>query len=106
MQFSRWIVARRSVLLVLIALALLGLFRFKLDVEVLNLLPPRDEVTRGLLLYQRHFLNSSELIVTLQASSAEAASEAVEKAVRTLRANPALVRDVFWQPPWNDSLKA
>lgn len=97
---------RRLVLAALVVLAVFGAFRLKLDVEVLNLLPTDNQVSRGLLIYQKRFLNSSELIVTVQAENAEESTRAVESIVRKLRAATNLVQTFFWQPPWNDSIAA
>jgi predicted RND superfamily exporter protein len=94
------------VFLLLVILAVIGAFRLKLDVEVLNLLPGNNQVSRGLLLYQKRFLNSGELIITVQAESAEESSKAVDAIVHTLSPATNLLKTVFWQPPWNDSIMA
>ncbi len=93
------------VLLALIALAAVGLSRISLDVEVLNLLPTDNSISRGLLLYQKHFLNAGELVVTLQAESSEEAAAAVEAIVGRVRPQTNLVERFFWQPPWNESIQ-
>jgi predicted exporter len=96
---------RTPVLLVLIALAVVGLGRFHLDVEVLNLLPTNNSISRGLLIYQQRFLNAGELVVTLQAESSEQATAAVKALVATMQPKTNLVERLFWQPPMNDSIQ-
>ncbi len=95
---------RGLVLLVLIGLAAVGFARLSLDVEVLNLLPTDNPISRGLLIYQQHFLNAGELVVTLEAESSEEAVAAVDAVVKRVRPQTNLVERLFWQPPWNDSL--
>ena len=63
---------KRWLWLLLIPLAF-GLVRLRFDVEVLNLLPSKLPVVQGLKLFQQHFAGAEELIVTLEADSAEAA---------------------------------
>jgi len=101
---KRWF--GRAILLALIGLALLGVKRFQLDVEMLHLLPRDNPVSAGLLLYQEHFLNAGELVVTLQADEPEHAAAAVDAVVRQIRPETNLVERLFWQPPWNDSIEA
>ncbi len=96
---------RGLMLLALIALAAIGLARLSLDVEILHLLPTNNSVSRGLLIYQERFLNAGELLVTLQAESSEQATAAVDSIARRVRPQTRLVERLFWQPPWNDSLK-
>ena len=48
-----------------------GALRF--DVDVLNLLPPDEPTVQGLKLYQQHFANARELVITLRAPDAEQA---------------------------------
>ena len=56
-------------LLLLLPLGL-GLARLRFDVDILNPLPANLSVAHGLQLYQKHFANSGELIITLQAPTA------------------------------------
>src|SRR6185369_6101405 len=56
-------------LLLLVPVAL-GLTRLRFDVEVFDLLPPSLPAVEGLKLYQEHFANARELIITVQAQSA------------------------------------
>ena len=57
-------------LLLLVAVGL-GLWRLRFDVDILNLLPPDEPTVQGLKLYQKHFANARELVVTLRAPDAE-----------------------------------
>ena len=47
-----------------------GMFRLRFDTDVLNLLPDDLPVVQGLQLYQRHFTDSRELIITVRAPDA------------------------------------
>jgi hypothetical protein len=47
------------------------LARLRFDVDILNLLPPDEPTVQGLKLYQQHFTNARELVVTLRAPDAE-----------------------------------
>src|SRR6266849_1597683 len=51
--------------LLLLAPVALGLARLRFDVEVLDLLPTQLPVVRGLVLYQQHFANARELLLTV-----------------------------------------
>jgi predicted exporter/lauroyl/myristoyl acyltransferase len=87
-------------LLLLLVPLLAGLARVRLDTEVLNLLPASVLVVRGLQLYQRHFTNARELIVTVRSADADAAGTAARLLATALRAEPRLVAEATWQPPW------
>ncbi len=86
--------------LVLIVPVTLGLMRLSFDVEVLDLLPSDVRAVQGLKLYQQHFANARELIVTVQGHSAEQAENAARSLAEALRKNTNLVAQVTWQPPW------
>src|SRR5436309_764811 len=77
-----------------------GLWRLKFDVEVLDLLPPELKVVQGLKLYQQHFANARELIVTVKASDPETAEEISRRVAEALRSETNLVSSVIWEPPW------
>ncbi len=55
-----------------------GVARLRFDADVLDLLPARIPAVQGLKLYQDHFSNSRELIITVQATSAETAKSAAQ----------------------------
>lgn len=77
-----------------------GLARVRLDTEVLNLLPESVPAVRGLQLYQKHFANSRELILTIRAPGADSAETAARLLGEALRRETNLADRVVWQPPW------
>src|SRR3954464_8732510 len=93
----------RVVIFLLFAIAIAGLFRLKLDVEILNLLPKNNSVAEGLRLYQRYFLNSRELIVTVQSSDPAITETVTTNLAASLTAQSNLVAKVFSEPPWMSS---
>jgi len=64
---SRW--NRAWWLLLFVPLAI-GLGRLRIGTEVLDLLPPDEPAVQGLKIYQQHFANARELILTLRAADA------------------------------------
>jgi predicted RND superfamily exporter protein/lauroyl/myristoyl acyltransferase len=78
----------------------LGLCRLRFDVDILNLLPPDEPTVQGLKLYQKHFTNARELVVTLRAPDAERAERLAGALADRLRQQTNLVAGVSWQPPW------
>jgi uncharacterized protein len=86
--------------LALLVPLVIGFWRLRFDVEVFDLLPQNLSVVQGLKLYQAHFANARELIVTLRGSSAEDTENAARKIAGTLRNQPDLVAGVTWEPPW------
>jgi predicted exporter/lauroyl/myristoyl acyltransferase len=97
---SRWNRARWLLLLVPLAL---GLTRLRIDTEVLNLLPPDEPSVQGLKIYQQHFANAHELIITLRSAEADKAEHLAEVLANRLRAESNLVAGVSWQPPWMEN---
>src|SRR6185503_9769009 len=93
----------RIVLYLLLVVAIGGLFRLKLDVEVLNLLPRNNTVAQGIRLYQQYFLNSRELIVTVQSSDPSATEMVTTNLTSALKSQTNLVAKVFAEPPWMSS---
>lgn len=81
-------------------LVMLGLGSLRLDVDVLNLLPPDLPSVQGLKLYQEHFANARELIITLRAPSGEATEGLASELTSRLRTQTNLVAEASWQPPW------
>ena len=94
--FKRWWGA-----LLLVAVGL-GLWRLRFDVDILNLLPPDEPTVQGLELYQQHFANSHELIITLRAPDAGQAERLADELAERLRQQTNLVAEVTWQAPWNE----
>jgi uncharacterized protein len=77
-----------------------GLARLHFDADVLNLLPTRIPAVQGLKMYQQHFANARELIVTIQAPDADAAKLAAQSIAGNLSHATNLVANAAWQPPW------
>jgi predicted exporter/lauroyl/myristoyl acyltransferase len=77
-----------------------GLARLHFDADVLNLLPTRIPAVQGLKMYQEHFANSRELIITVHAPDPDAAKSAAQSIAEKLRHETNLVADATWQPPW------
>ncbi len=86
-------------LLLLIPIAL-GVARLRFDAEILDLLPANVRAVAGLKIYQQHFTNARELIVTIQAADADVAKAAAQRVAEDLRAETNLIANVTWQPPW------
>jgi predicted RND superfamily exporter protein/lauroyl/myristoyl acyltransferase len=86
-------------LLLLVPIAV-GLGRLRFDVEVFDLLPDELPVVQGLKLYQQHFANARELLITLRAADAEQAENAARTLSERLRERTNLVESVAWEPPW------
>jgi hypothetical protein len=86
--------------LLLLIPIIVGLARLHFDVEVLDLLPANVPAVQGLKLYQQHFANARELIVTVKAPDREAAEQAAKSIAENLQRATNLVADATWQPPW------
>ena len=78
----------------------LGLWRLRFDVDILNLLPPDEPTVQGLKLYQQHFANARELVISLRAPDAERTEKLAGALATRLREQTNLVASVSWQPPW------
>ena len=96
--------ARHLILAILCALAVIGVFRLRIEVDILNLLPADNSVARGLSEYQDKFLQAGEVIIVVRTLNPESTTAAVEGAVKALRGRTDLVERVFSQPPANESL--
>lgn len=97
---------RRWFWLLLAVPLLAGLVRLRFDAQVLNLLPADLPAVRGLQLYQEHFQSARDLIVTLRAADADAATAAARTLAEALRAESNLVASAFWQPPFQENARA
>src|SRR5881398_559781 len=75
----------RWLLLLLLVAVGLGIYRLRFDVEVLNLLPADEPVVQGLKLFQQHFANARELIITVHSEQPEAAEQAARWLAERLR---------------------
>jgi hypothetical protein len=54
---------RHLLLALLCALAVIGFFRLRIDVDILNLLPRDNSIARGLAEYQDKFLQAGEVVM-------------------------------------------
>jgi predicted RND superfamily exporter protein/lauroyl/myristoyl acyltransferase len=79
-----------------------GLARLQFDTEVLHLLPGDVPEVRGLKLWQEHFGDSRDLLITVRAADADAAGQRAREIAEALRSEKGLTGDVFWQSPWRD----
>jgi len=86
-------------LLSLVPLAI-GITRLRFDVEIMNLLPEKLAVAQGLKIYQQNFSDARELILTLEAPTADEAESAARSLAQWLRSQTRLVADAIWQPAW------
>lgn len=86
--------------LILLVPVAIGLARLRFDVEVFDLLPNNLPAVEGLKLYQNHFANARELLLTIQAPDAEQAESAARGISERLREAGNLVDTVTWEPPW------
>lgn len=86
--------------LLLVPPMIVGLTRLHFDAELLNLLPSDVAAVKGLKLYQQHFANARELIITVRTPSSETAEAIAGSIGVKLRRATNLVTDVTWQPPW------
>ncbi len=84
----------------LLVLVAVGFSRLRFDADVLDLLPADQPTVRGLKLYQQHFANARELIISLRASDSERAERLARLVAARLRQETNLVAGVLWQPPW------
>lgn len=79
-----------------------GIARLRFDAEVLDLLPGDVRAVAGLKLYQQHFANSRELIVTVRTADAADTRAVAQAIAEKLRAQTNLISEVVWQPPWQE----
>ena len=85
--------------LLLIAVGL-GFCRLRFDVDVLDLLPSDEPTVAGLKLYEKHFTNARELIISLHGEDADQIQTLAGELAARLREQTNLVQEVTWQPPW------
>jgi predicted RND superfamily exporter protein len=86
--------------LLLLVPVVIGVTRLRFDVEVFDLLPSDLPAVAGLKLYQEHFANARELVITLQGGNADQTEEAARGLAENLRQASNLVESVTWEPPW------
>ncbi len=86
-----------------IALVLaLGLWRFRLDVDIFNLLPVNAPMVDGLKLYQKNFGSSRELVLSLRSPEAARTKAAARSLAEALEASPGLASNVIWRSPFRE----
>jgi uncharacterized protein len=88
--------------LLLLVPIIAGLARLHLDVEMLDLLPSEVPAVQGLKIYQQHFTDARELIITVRAPDREAAEQTAKSIAENLQRATNLVATVTWQPPWQE----
>ncbi len=86
--------------LLFLPLVVAGLFRLRLDVDVLNLLPPDLAEVQALKLYQSHFAKAQELVITLQGPDAEQTQRAARAIGIELLKQTNFISRADWQVPW------
>lgn len=77
-----------------------GLSRISFNVEILKLLPTHLPQVEGLSLFLKHFSQPTELIVTIEAGTPEAADTAADAVAAKLGARADLAKRVVERPPW------
>ena len=97
---NRW---NRAWWLLLVVPLVFGFSRLRIDTEILDLLPPDQPAVQGLKIYQQHFANAHELIITLRAPDADKAEQLAGVLATRLRDETNLVAAVSWQPPWMEN---
>src|SRR5690349_19603114 len=90
----------RWIWLILLVPIVIGVARLRFDVEVFDLLPPELPVVQGLKLYEQHFADARQLILTVTAPDPEQATSAARHLAENLRQESNLVASVTWQAPW------
>lgn len=86
--------------LLLLVPLVLGILRLRFDVEILNLLPGELSVAQGLKVYQKHFSDARELIITVEAPGADETEAGALALASVLRAETNRVARVTWRPAW------
>ncbi len=88
--------------LLLLVPIIAGLARLHLDAEMLDLLPANIPAVQGLKIYQQHFTDARELIITVRAPDRDTAEHAAKAIAKGLQQATNLVAAVTWQPPWQE----
>jgi predicted exporter/lauroyl/myristoyl acyltransferase len=78
----------------------LGFYRLRFDVDILNLLPPDEPTVQGLKLYQQHFTNAREFLISVRGKDPEQAERLSRELAERLRQHTNLVATVHWRAPW------
>ncbi len=86
--------------LVAAILVVMGAARFRFNGEILDVLPPQIEAVEGLKLFQKNFSSGQELIIAIEADTADVAEAAASQIAKEIQAKTNLVSTVTWKPPW------
>ncbi len=89
----------------LAAALVLGVARLRFDADVLNLLPAKLDVVRGLQLRQAHFSSADDTLVTVEAADESTAAAAAESLALRLRSFER-VAAAEWQSPFLEDPEA
>src|ERR1700710_2638419 len=92
----RWI----GIVVALLLFTGAGLSRISFNVDILKLLPTHLPQVKGLSLFLKHFAQPNELIVTVEAPTAEAADAAAEALAAAFAHEPELVERTVSHAPW------
>ena len=100
MQSSKargWRSAAVAGLLVFMAL---GLSRISFNVDILRMLPTNLRQVRSLSVFLKNFAASDELLITVEAPTADAAAKTADDIAERLGGLPKLVKRAVARPPW------
>ena len=92
----RWI----GIILALLVFTGAGLSRISFNVDILKLLPTHLPQVKGLSLFLKHFAQPTELIVTVEAPTPDAAEAAADKLAAALASHPELASRAVARAPW------
>ena len=93
---------RQWFLVLLIACAATGVWRLSFDVVILNLLPRSLPEVQGLAIYNNHFDNARELVLSVHGRASADVEEAAAAIAERLRRDTRRVAEAHWQPPWRE----
>ncbi len=91
---------RIAVAAFLLVFVVAGLSRISFNVDILKLLPVGLRQVQGLSLMLKEFVSDNELIITVEAPTAEAAEANADAIAAKLAGMPKLVKRAYSKPPW------
>ena len=101
MQSSRGLLLRRlGIAAGLLIFVAAGLSRISFNVDILKLLPVHLRQVQGLSLLLKEFVADNELIITVEAPTAEAAEANADALATHLSGMSTLVKRAYARPPW------
>ncbi len=98
MRAGKWLALAALAALVVAA----GLSRVRFEIEILRMLPANLPQVEGLRIFLKHFARPDELIVTVEAPSADDAAVATAAISSALRARPDLIERATDRGPWEE----